>query len=154
MPALAILPVILPVCLSSVRSSGKLVASKVSGLFPVAAIVNKNGFPGLTPKIFAQLICGLGDSFGVRIYFVFAGNFVSGGSYSFSVILHPEIKITKANIVIALIFIKSTLFLVSIIIHWHIIKFAGTGNFDFYYQPANDIKMQAYMRKKRDIDKN
>ncbi|MNR02069.1 hypothetical protein D3C85_1179080 [compost metagenome] len=66
-PAAAKAPEIIPLFASSFRPLGKLVALKVIGLCPEAAIKYKNGFPGLAPYTFAPFIFGLGEAFGVRI---------------------------------------------------------------------------------------
>src|SRR5882724_4863470 len=66
-PALVNVPVMWPVCGSSCRPDGKLSAAKVIGRSPVAAMVNKNGEPGRTPKISALLMRGLGEAGGVKM---------------------------------------------------------------------------------------
>jgi hypothetical protein len=60
-------PEILPVPASHTRPSGRLSASYFIGLSPVAATVNKNGDPGLTPNILVPLIRGSGPGLGVRM---------------------------------------------------------------------------------------
>jgi len=66
-PFFSIAPVIRPVCGSSCKPAGKLSAAKVIGRSPVAAMVNKNGEPGRTPKIVAPLMRGFGEAVGVKI---------------------------------------------------------------------------------------
>src|SRR5262249_19678568 len=65
-PAVFRTPVIRPEVGSSFSPVGRFSAVKPIGRSPVAAIVNKKGFPGRTPKTFAPLMRGFGDGFGVR----------------------------------------------------------------------------------------
>src|ERR1017187_4951262 len=61
------LPVIWPVLAFSFKPRGRLSAENFMGRSPVAGIVNKNGEPGRTPKIFAPLMRGVSGAGGVRI---------------------------------------------------------------------------------------
>src|SRR5882724_3356681 len=58
-PALVIVPVMSPVCASTVRPAGNPAAEKVMGLSPVAGIVKRTGEPGRTPKTLAPLMRGV-----------------------------------------------------------------------------------------------
>src|SRR5581483_2601483 len=73
-------PTICPVFASSCKPSGKLSAEKVIGRSPVAAMVKRNGWPGRTPKIFALLMRGFGEDFGVKITAGSCGGEIADGS--------------------------------------------------------------------------
>jgi hypothetical protein len=53
---------------------GRFKTSYFKGFVPVAAIVKRNGEPGLTPNTFVPLILGSGFGFGVRIIFASCEN--------------------------------------------------------------------------------
>jgi hypothetical protein len=50
-----------------ISPSGRFKASYFIGFFPVAGILNRNGEPGLTPKIFAPFILTFCEGACVRI---------------------------------------------------------------------------------------
>src|SRR5512140_1636982 len=57
-PGTFMTPDIRPVFGSQASPSGRFITSDFIGLSPVAGIVNRNGDPGLTPKIFAPFMRG------------------------------------------------------------------------------------------------
>ena len=56
-----------PVCGSTFNPAGRLSTANSIGRWPVAGIVNRNGWPGRTPKTLAPLILGVAGGLGVRI---------------------------------------------------------------------------------------
>src|SRR4029079_6278928 len=73
-PLASVLPVIKPLFGSRVSPAGKPSAENSSGRLPVVATVKRNGCPGRTPKIFAELIRGVSASLGVRTTFSSSDN--------------------------------------------------------------------------------
>src|ERR1035437_10333552 len=67
-PFIASAPVMRPVAGSSFSPLGRFCAEKLIGRSPVAAIVNRNGDPGRTPKTDAPLMRGEVGAGGVRMY--------------------------------------------------------------------------------------